>query len=300
MNTKKIVGRCMAGIAIMVVSIMFFERSGLAADEESVIIYPETQKVIDYTVEQCNVEESYFTNIVSAYLEYGYTDLNELNAALVAAANSIEETHEKTEERFKVVFDEYLETVQKNNRTRSNIDINTYNSVLTNYSAGIVLVRAAGCLHTAEAMEHAVVPYGQVGTSWRPSDLRYDNDEWAEYLFTSTGLWDIIEGEFQNKMWPDLPSIITVGPGEYSFEIENSCLDAKAQFHDIDYSVTFVKNPNDPYSYSASFYINDYYNFEWSNYENFALSFGNNYAYGAQQLGVIQPYMIYCTYHIAG
>lgn len=219
-----------------------------------------------------------------------------MNVALVEAANAIEETHKKTEERFEAAYTEYMENVQRNNKARSSIDIDTYNSILTNYSAGIMLVRAAGCPHTAEAMEHAIVPYGQVGTSWTPSSLRYDNDSWAEYLFTSTGLWNIIEGEFQRQMWPDLPSTITVGPGEYSFETENSCLDAKAQLHDIDYLVTFVKNPNDPYSYSASFYISDYYNFEWSNYESFALSFGNNYAYAAQQLGIIAPYHIYCTY----
>lgn len=289
------------GMAAMLAILTFISFSGvqvMAADDTSNVIYPETQRAIDDAIANSNVEVSYFDNIVSAYLEYGYSDMGELNDALINAADSIKAVHQANEIKFQKVYDEYLETVQENNRARSTVDIDTYNTILNTYSSGILLVRAAGCPHTADAMAHAIVPYGNVGSSWHPSDLRYDDDDWARYLFTETGLWAIFEGEFQKQMWPNFPAVISVGPGEYEFTKDNSCLDAFAQLHDVDYSATFVKNPNDPYSYSASFYISDTYDFEWSNYDNFAISFGNNYAASAQNLGIIAPFKIYCTYHM--
>lgn len=241
------------GMAAMLAILTFISFSGvqvMAADDTSNVIYPETQRAIDDAIANSNVEVSYFDNIVSAYLEYGYSDMDELNDALINAADSIKAVHQANEIKFQKVYDEYLETVQENNRARSTVDIDTYNTILNTYSSGILLVRAAGCSHT------------------------------------------------QKQMWPNFPAVISVGPDEYEFTKDNSCLDAFAQLHDVDYSATFVKNPNDPYSYSASFYISDTYDFEWSNYDNFAISFGNNYAASAQNLGIIAPFKIYCTYHM--
>lgn len=74
--------------------------------------------------------------------------------------------------------------------------------------------------------------------------------------------------------------------GTYAFDSNNSSLDAYLQLHNVNYSVTFMKNPDDPYSYRASMYISDIYDFEWSKYDNVIVDFANNYAKALQDMVV--------------
>lgn len=290
-------------ILLVVVLLFSLENVAYASEEEIVIeyelqIYPETQAIIDNTVSQCHVDAGYFNNLIDLYRENGYSDSDYLNDALIDAANAINATYVKNENDLQMAIKEYNQTVKNNSMTRAGIDINTYNSVIENYGVGCLAARAIGCTHTADSMEHAVVPIEKVGTGWTPSALNYNGDDWAVYLCTRTGLWSVIEGRFQGEVLENNYLMYTM-TGTYSFNTSNSSLDAYLQLHSVNYSVTFVKIMAEYGGYyTASFYLNDVYDFDWSGYDNIIVGFANNYAYMAQSLGVIAPYPIYCTFEM--
>ena len=266
------------------------------ASENNVSISPETNEMLKEVVEDCDVEDDYFSHIIDSYVEYGYADTEELNNILVETAESIQKGHNKSQIELENAYNKYADVanLQKDSTT---YNILAYNAAVGTFQAGANLIRGRGCSHTAESMEHAIVPYEKIGTSWAPSTLRYSDDSWAQALFTRTGLWSEIERRFQGEVLPSMPPSKIID-GTYAFDSNNSSLDAYLQLHNVNYSVTFMKNPDDPYSYRASMYISDIYDFEWSKYDNVIVDFANNYAKALQDMGAIEPYQIVCSFHM--
>lgn len=252
--------------------------------------------MLEEVVENCAVEDDYFSHIIDSYVEYGYTDTEELNNILVETAESIQKVHKQSQIELENAYNKYVD-IDNSHKDSATYNIFAYNAAVGTFQAGANLIRGRGCSHTAESMEHAIVPYEKIGTSWAPSTLRYSDDSWAQALFTRTGLWSEIERRFQGEVLPSMPPSKIID-GTYAFDSNNSSLDAYLQLHNVNYSVTFMKNPDDPYSYRASMYISDIYDFEWSKYDNVIVDFANNYAKALQDMGAIEPYQIVCSFHM--
>lgn len=288
MKKNKIITPTILSIVLLVVTNTTAHASAL---ENS--ISSETQNAINATIQNCAVDNDYYDHIIDTYYGYGYSDSEELNQILIETANSINKVYNQSNFDFQNTVTEYNSTSVR----QIPVDKIVYDSAVSTFRAGAALARTAGCPHTADSMEHAIVPYASIGTGWTPSVMRYSNDSWAQTLFVRTGLWSEIEGRFQLEVLPDMPlhKIIT---GSYNFTSSNSSLDAYLQLHSVNYSVTFIKNPDDPYSYSSNMYISDIYDFDWSGYDNIVVGFANNYAYALQQMGALAPYQIVCSFYM--
>ncbi|MCF2684378.1 hypothetical protein JQM82_15755 [Faecalicatena contorta] len=81
--------------------------------------------------------------------------------------------------------------------------------------------------------------------------------------------------------------------GSFAYTTSNSSLDAYTALHNVDYSATFTKKSSG--GYSVAFKITDTYDFDWGNYDNFAIGFGNNYCAAMQSNGWIKPFRIVIT-----
>jgi hypothetical protein len=166
-----------------------------------------------------------------------------------------------------------------------------YNNAIANYAAGIAIVRACGCKNTAHFMEHALVPEN---STTNPTDLYYGtNDDLTKSVFFTQKLHRQIFSSFERNILAKNLSSGTI-TGSYFFQHGQDDLDLVAGLGHIYYSATFVKKAN---GYSISFYVRDTYNFDWNEYNNFALDFGNNYCYTMQQLGYIKEFDIIINYY---
>lgn len=246
----------------------------------------ETESIIADVEEQYGIPKSYFYDIVEMYFENDHTDLDALNSAIQDAANQVCYTCEKTDIEYEQAFSEYQANVTSSAEEKTNT---TYDSAMTMYIAGISIVRNRNCPQTAKSMEHAIVPKASVGTGWKPGRLFYNNDGWSRFLITTQALFQKIEGQFQKELESG-KDVITVN-GSHEFTSENSSLDAFAQLHGVDYSITFVKTP-DGVGYVGNYLISDVYDFAWGNYDNFEIGFANNYCKAVQDAGFIAPYPI--------
>ncbi len=258
----------------------------IASQYTSQSLTAETESIIADVEEQYGIPKSYFYDIVEMYFENGHTDLDELNSAIQDAANQVCYTCEKTDIEYEQAFSEYQANVTSSAEEKANT---AYDSAMTIYIVGISKVRNRNCPQTAKSMEHAIVPKASVGTGWKPGRLFYNNDGWSRFLITTQALFQKIEGQFQHELNSG-KDVITVN-GSHEFTSENSSLDALAQLHEVDYSITFVKT-SDGVGYVGNYLISDVYDFAWGNYNNFELGFGNNYCKAVQDAGFIAPYPI--------
>ena len=80
--------------------------------------------------------------------------------------------------------------------------------------------------------------------------------------------------------------------GSFAYIREISSLDAFTSLHNVDYIVTFTQFTN---RYNVTYAISDVFDFDWNNYDNFAVDFGNNYCYAMQIHGYIRPFQITIT-----
>ena len=246
----------------------------------------ETESIIADVEEQYDIPKSYFYNIVEMYFDNGHTDLAELNSAIQDAANQVSYICEKTDVEYEQIFSEYQANVTSNAEEKANI---LYGPAIAAYNVGISIVRGRNCPQTAKSMEHAIVPEASVGTGWKPGRLFYNNDEWSRFLITTQALFQKIDGQLQHELESG-KDVITVN-GSHEFTRENSSLDAFAQLHNVNYSITFVKRP-DGVGYVGNYLISDIYDFAWGNYDNFEVGFANNYCKAVQDAGFIAPYPI--------
>ena len=146
-----------------------------------------------------------------------------------------------------------------------------YYASMVDYNAGIRIVEKCNCPYTAKYMKHAIVPVDKVHSNYKPSPIYHNGDSWSHNLIYSTGFSSEIKSSFDKKIKNTNNNVLT---GSFTFTRQNSSLDACAALANVRYVVTFTKHGN---SYSGAFKITDIYDFDWNNYNNFAVDFGNNY-----------------------
>ena len=160
------------------------------------------------------------------------------------------------------------------------------------YRLGMKYVKLKGATHTADYMNHAIVPMDKVYTSWKPSTVYHKSDAWAKFLTQNQAFTNDIYPKFEQKIIVPGKSYGTI-TGSFAYTTNNSSLDAFAALHKVNYSATFNKLSSG--GYSVAFKITDTYDFDWSTYDNFAVGFGNNYCYTMQSNGWIKPFQIVIT-----
>lgn len=102
--------------------------------------------------------------------------MEELNNGLQDACNKVKDSCMATDSEYEIALNEYSSKATK--AKAKSATASPYQTSLSLYSAGMLLVKAAGCTHTAESMNHAIVPESNVGTGWTPSNYDFD---WNEY-----------------------------------------------------------------------------------------------------------------------
>ena len=79
------------------------------ASENNVSISPETNEMLKEVVEDCDVEDDYFSHIIDSYVEYGYADTEELNNILVETAESIQKVHKQSQIELENAYNKYVD-----------------------------------------------------------------------------------------------------------------------------------------------------------------------------------------------
>lgn len=128
------------------------------ASDSNIDIFPETNEMLEEVVENCAVEDDYFSHIIDSYVEYGYTDTEELNNILVETAESIQKVHKQSQIELENAYNKYVD-IDNLHKDSATYNIFAYNAAVGTFQAGANLIRGRGCSHTAESMEHAIVPY---------------------------------------------------------------------------------------------------------------------------------------------
>lgn len=247
-------------------------------------IYEDTKILIDQSIQINSANETYINQIIEQ-LNFIEND-EEYNIAIVDAIKAITQQDEKTTIKLN-------KTLEKDMiQTRGDAS-DGYYSNLASYNTGISIVKAAGCPNTAYYMQHAIVPWEQVHTTYSPSNIIDTDSDWALFLTTTDDLFYKVTEQFEEKILMTDKSYGTVS-GSHEFTRGNSSLDAMAALHNVDYVVTFTKTN---VGYSATYKLIDVYDFDWANYENFAVGFGNNYCLMMQRLRYIRPYKITIICH---
>lgn len=257
--------------------------------EDNLIIYPDTQKQIDNFIADNDENKSYMQDVIALFDSQSDISSEEYNDLLLKSISTIEKQDKKAEEDLNNAYAEMSEKELYSDPFKE-----AYDNACSLYSSGILLVVAKGANHTADYMQHAIVPYNKVGTNYRPSNITHTKDEWAKTLFTNRAFTATVTPKFENEILATGKNYGVVS-GSFAFTSENSSLDAFASLHNVDYSVTFTKQSN---GYNAAYKMTDTYDFEDNKkaYDNFAINFANNYCHGMQIQGYIKPFNITLTY----
>jgi len=238
-----------------------------------------TQKSVeDLLVEYPDATE-YIQNVINAYVESG---IENIDSYIMDAVNSVRECKAATQERAKKVQEQ---TEKRLENSLISTFSEPYDTMLMNYGLGISLVRAAGCPHAADYMEHAIVPEG---SSASPSKVFHKGDSWAEEIIYCDTIQSSVTNQFESEI---LATGATSGTVSNTVHLTDS-KDMRLALGHVDYSVTFTKMSN---GYQAYYYISDCYDFDWSSYDDVLVGFGNNYCYAMQQAGYIKPFDIVIT-----
>ena len=219
------------------------------------------------------------------------TDIEKLNEHVVNAIEQISQLKQRADKEYMVALEENDKLVKEYKRRTKSARTDSYDILLSNYLVGIAIVNECGCPNTARYMTHAIVPeYSTVN----PTTIYDTNTSWSEHLvYDCYDLYDQIFLQFEQEILADGKENGTVS-GSFTFVKENSSLDAHVALHSVDYVTTFTKSANGN-GYDVTYLLHDTFDFEWNNYDNFVINFGNNYCYAMQVCGSIRPYEIYIT-----
>lgn len=210
----------------------FFTISNVAyaAEISSYEISAETQAAMAESIKQEPSNQDYFDAVTEQFYANIHTDSNDINNLLMSAVEGVNKVDESSSQDLNELLEEQEKQVEKNNQLR--IEKTPYQTALSDYRFGIALVRKFNCPHTADSMEHAIVPENQLNTSWTPSNMYYTNDSWAKTLCLNELLqWDV-ERNFQNEILTYNKSYRTVS-GDFVFTSSNGPLDAAMQLHKV-------------------------------------------------------------------
>lgn len=249
-------------------------------------VYNDTKQKIDEAIERDPANKDYIDSVINLFKEDIHTNSDDLNELLLETLESVYDLDMVTEEDLKKAEEKQKNMSKNGGQTRGD-GSDAYYSCLSTYNAGIQLVKANNCPQTAKYMEHAIVPYDKINSTWKPSTYYHNNDSWANDLVTSEEFFDKVFYQFEEEVLGKSSGTVK---GSFAFTTKNSWKDAYVALHNVNYSVTFTKQSSG--GYSAAFKITDTYDFDWAEYNNIAVAFGNNYCLMMQTNRWIRPFSI--------
>lgn len=283
---KKIITATVLSIAIF----LCHSNIVLAENPQKDTIYTEVNAFVADHKEYSTFFEDVLQDIDESVIsEDNYSIIHYLTSVLDSAKEAVE----KEEQLLKTVEEHMSSLREFNSYSSLNLDNpspDTYQELVNYYRIGISIVNACNCPNTARYMEHAIVPQG---STTNPSNIYETNTAWARTLVYGCDelMWEI-ERKFEEDILPY--GVSNSCSGGFQYTASNCCLDALTAFHGVNYVVTFVRRA-DGNGYNMSCFIYDVYDFDWSDYDNFAITFANNYCRAMQVAGYIRPYNIYIT-----
>lgn len=249
-------------------------------------LYYSTITAINQAVEQYGVEQSYIDGVIELFQEVVNTNSEELNEMVLDALSSAISMKQKINSELEDVKQELAIQATTNNETHiqpaSIINPTPADLARIAYLDGVALVAAADCPQTAKYMLNAMAPI--------PFNLVHEDDEWAQSCIYNQSFTDKIFPQFEMEILAQGKSYGTI-EGSFTYTTANSSRDHHMALHNVSYTVTFAL-ASDGNGYSVVFNISDVYDFDWTNYDNIAVGFGNNYCVAMQLLGLIQPFTI--------
>mgnify|MGYP000503172534 CR=1 FL=1 len=117
------------------------------ASENNVSISPETNEMLKEVVEDCDVEDDYFSHIIDSYVEYGYADTEELNNILVETAESIQKVHKQSQIELENAYNKYVD-IDNSHKDSATYNIFAYNCSCRNISSWCKFDKRKRMFHT--------------------------------------------------------------------------------------------------------------------------------------------------------
>lgn len=282
--------KIISGILTLSLTIILFANT-VHAESLTCKIDPELQQQIESLMEADESNKDYIEAAVNNFKKNNKVTDSDYNTYLKEIIASIENLQDESDKSLQTAYDKQEELI-KNTPSPTAAWQDLYTSAMGDYALGIKIVRSKGATHTADYMNHAIVPMDKVYTSWKPSTVYHKSDAWAKFLTQNQAFTNDIYPKFEQKIIVPGKSYGTI-TGSFAYTRNNSSLDAYTALHNVNYSATFNKLSSG--GYSVAFKITDTYDFDWSTYNNFAVAFGNNYCYAMQSNGWIKPFQIVIT-----
>lgn len=259
-------------------------------EEYNLPLTDETQSQINRFLVQYPQYEDYLMGTLSELKESTIaTDIESVNELIRDTIEQLCNFKQQGDIEYKSVLENHEKQVAAHKTKSKSVKNEAYDILLGNYTMGTYIVENAGCPNAARYMRHAVVPEGLDMT---PSTLYDTNTDWAEFLvYDCYDFYGQVFSQFEEEILGMGEESGTV-TGSFAYTSENSSLDALASLHAVDYIVTFIQADN---GYNVIYAINDTFDFDWNEYENFAIDFANNYCYAMQINGYIKPFQIIIT-----
>lgn len=222
--------------------------------------------------------KSYLDNIINSFKDNPMNSTNdEFNTTIGETLRSLEEMDANNEEKYQTELKKYSlneSQISKEKDTR----ISPIDAAYAAYNIGTGIVAASGRRMTANYMLHA--------KKSKPGPFISTNDTWASE----------VDSELLRDYWPTLKKLAFTGAkpnstsGSFSGTYAFNSGDLYTALHKVKYTVTYRQNPDRNFGIYVK--VSDVFDFDWTRYNNIAISFGNNYCVAMQNLGLIKPFKI--------
>lgn len=291
----------------IVLSLFLFTGNVAFADDSNYSISNENQNLIEQAILREEANKDYIDGVIDLYhVAASDTDSTEdfnkfLNKSLIELKNHDELQDslllQAEEEAINLIDSEFIGPTEGINQRASILPPANpaYAAAITSYKAGIQLVKSKGHWQTANYMNHAIVPLTEYtyNPNWKPATYYNKNDEWAKIVdgeelathYYSRMKSEVFSGKNESGSWS----------GSYTFNSGHLLTALRG----VNYTITYKRQANR--NYWTQIKITDVYDFKWeeNGYDNFAVGFGNNYAYAMQQGRFIKPFKIEIVREIA-
>lgn len=295
------------GGLFVVLSLILFKGNIAFADDSNYSISSENQDLIEQAVLREEANKDYIEGVIELY-QIADSDTDSTEDFNNFLSNSLIELKKHDELQDSLLLQAEVDSIDliESDFVGPNENINqrasilppanpAYAAAITAYKAGIQLVKSKGHWQTANYMEHAIVPLTEYtyNPSWTPATYYNKNDAWAKIVdgeelithYYSRMKSEVFSGKNESGSWS----------GSYTFNSGHLLTALRG----VNYTITYKRQANR--NYWTQIKITDVYDFKWeaNGYDNFAVGFGNNYAYAMQQGRFIKPFKIEIVREIA-
>lgn len=248
---------------------------------DELTISNENSKLIEEAINLDNSNKEYIDTVISNFKTDISTNSTDLNTMITDSVSQLISSSKQS----KVNFQQAITKEQEIDSNSKNSRFDPILAARTAYRAGAALVSSKGGPQTSWYMLHAEVPFAW---SANPSNVTHNNDAWSKKVATDNGFNAAIYSRFYNEVYGKQSATLT---DRHKFTVG----DPFYALANVTYNVTFNRLSNG--GYRATYKITDIYDFDWGNYENISVGFGNNYCMAMQKLGLIKPFNISIIYN---